>query len=177
MCGSAHNPSRPLGRASSRDAPLHPLRSILADDLENDYKQDRLSLMPNLRTRLRDVGAHFPNHVAAQPVCGPSRSSFLSGRFPHNVGYVNNGDKASRTRYLQEQVSGCPQQEKPIGRNHCDTHPFPLQNNSIGTWLTAEGYHTAFLGKVRLRVSALRAACAIAVACCGEAPSGGGAHP
>lgn len=104
---------------------LPSIRSILADDLDNDYKQDRLSLMPNLRTRLRDVGAHFPNHVAAQPVCGPSRSSFLSGRYPHNVGYVNNNDKASRKRYLQE------------------------QNNSIGTWLTSRGYHTAFLGKVR----------------------------
>ena len=50
---------------------------ILADDLESDYKQDRLALMPNLRTRIRDVGAFLPNHVAAQPVCGPSRSSFL----------------------------------------------------------------------------------------------------
>ena len=41
------------------------------------------------------------------------------------MGYVNNKDKQSRTRYLQE------------------------QNNSVGTWLTTEGYHTAFLGKAR----------------------------
>ena len=55
---------------------------ILADDLNNDYKQDRLALMPNLK-RLAAAGAHFVNHAAVQPVCGPSRSSFLQGRYPH----------------------------------------------------------------------------------------------
>lgn len=49
---------------------------ILADDLEWDYKQDRLAIMPNLR-KLREEGAHLVNHVAAQPVCGPSRSSLV----------------------------------------------------------------------------------------------------
>ena len=96
---------------------------ILADDLDADYKQDRLAIMPNLRTRIREQGAHFPNHVATQPVCGPSRSSFLSGRYPHNTGYVNNVDRASHARYLLE------------------------QNNSVGTWLTAAGYDTSFFGK------------------------------
>ena len=57
---------------------------ILADDLDFDYKQDRLAIMPHLRA-LREGGAHFFNHVAAFPVCGPSRSSFLAGRLPHNT--------------------------------------------------------------------------------------------
>jgi hypothetical protein len=96
---------------------------ILADDLDSDYKQDRLAIMPNLRTRIRDAGASFSNHVAAQPVCGPSRSSFLAGRYPHNTGYVNNVDEKSYSAWLKQ----------------C--------NNTIGSWLSAEGYHTAFLGK------------------------------
>lgn len=54
---------------------------ILADDLDFDYKQDRLAIMPNLK-RLREAGLHLVNHVAAQPVCGPSRSSLLAGRYP-----------------------------------------------------------------------------------------------
>lgn len=54
---------------------------ILADDLDWDFKQDRLAIMPNLRTRVRDAGAHFVNHVAAQPVCGPSRTSMLAGAY------------------------------------------------------------------------------------------------
>ena len=56
---------------------------VLADDLDFDYKQNRLDIMPNLK-RLREAGVHLVNHVAAQPVCGPSRSSLLAGRYPHN---------------------------------------------------------------------------------------------
>ena len=78
--------------------------------------------MPNLK-RLRESGVHFLNHVAAQPVCGPSRSSLLQGRYPHNVGYYANEDPASVANYLA------------------------VANNSLGTWLTAAGYHTAFVGK------------------------------
>lgn len=78
--------------------------------------------MPNLR-RLASMGSHFVNHAAVQPVCGPSRSSLLSGRFPHNTGYLCNSDTRSEANYLLE------------------------QNNSIGTWMTAAGYHTAFIGK------------------------------
>lgn len=96
---------------------------ILADDLDSDYKQDRLAIMPNLRTRIRDAGVSFPNHVAAQPVCGPSRSSFLAGRYPHNTGYVNNVDQRSYDMWLAQ------------------------SNNTVGTWLTNAGYYTAFLGK------------------------------
>jgi arylsulfatase A-like enzyme len=95
---------------------------ILADDLNNDFDQDRISLMPNLR-RISSVGAHFVNHAAAQPVCGPSRSSLLQGRFPHNTGYLCNIDGPSEAAYLE------------------------VANNTIGTWMTAAGYHTAFIGK------------------------------
>ena len=68
---------------------------LLADDLNNDYKQDRKAIMPNLRKYLSEEGMEFANHVAVVPVCGPSRSSLLVGRFPHNVGYVANGRAAS----------------------------------------------------------------------------------
>ena len=61
-------------------ADKHNVVWIMADDLDNDWKDDRLSYMPNLRTGFRDAGAFFENHVAAQPVCGPSRSSLLLGR-------------------------------------------------------------------------------------------------
>ena len=106
-------PSAPPPRASCAPPPL---------DLDNDYKQDRLAIMPNLK-RLRESGVHFVNHVAAQPVCGPSRSSLLAGRYPHNVGYYANEDPASVANYLA------------------------VANNTVGTWLTAGGYHTAFIGK------------------------------
>ena len=111
------------GAGAAAAAPTKPnILLILADDLDNDYKQDRLAIMPNLR-RLRESGVHLLNHVAAQPVCGPSRSSLLAGRYPHNVGYYANEDPASVANYLK------------------------VANNTVGTWLTAAGYHTAFIGK------------------------------
>jgi hypothetical protein len=88
---------------------------ILADDLDNDWKQSHLDIMPNLRTAIREKGVHFENHVAAQPVCGPSRSSLLQGRFPHNVKYWANEDPDSVANYLA------------------------VANNTVGTWLTAAG--------------------------------------
>lgn len=96
---------------------------ILADDLDWDYKQDRLALMPNLLEKVVKKGAHFENHVAAVPVCGPSRSSLLVGRYPHNTGYFANLDRRSLRAYRK------------------------IQNNTVGTWLTSAGYHTAFIGK------------------------------
>ena len=100
---------------------------IMADDLNNDWKNNRLDYMTNLRHYFRDNGAHFVNHVAAIPVCGPSRSSMLLGRYPHNTGYLSNGDLASVTAFVSK------------------------HNNTVGRWLGDAGYHSAFLGKVGTR--------------------------
>ena len=95
----------------------------MADDLDNDWKDDRLSYMSHLRTQFRDEGTFFKNHIAAQPVCGPSRSSLLLGRWPHNVGYVVNDDLDSIEAFVSQ------------------------HNNSVGKWLSDAGYYTAFHGK------------------------------
>lgn len=96
---------------------------IMADDLNADWKNDRLDWMPNLKQHFKDGGTYFENHVAAQPVCGPSRSSLLLGRYPHNTGYLANSDPASTAAFLK------------------------LHNNTNGKWLTDTGYYTAFFGK------------------------------
>jgi len=44
-------------------------------------------------------------------------------QYPHNTGYVCNSDAPSAAAYLE------------------------IHNNSVGTWLTAAGYHTSFIGK------------------------------
>ena len=79
--------------------------------------------MPNLSERLKRGGLSFDNHVAALPVCGPSRSSLLYGRYPHNTGYFDNCDAVSMANFRSK------------------------QNDTIGRWLAKSGYHTAFLGK------------------------------
>lgn len=109
--GAASAPSRPN------------IILVLADDLDTDFKQDRLALMPNLRDRVVRRGAAFTNFAAAQPICGPSRTSLLAGRYPHNVGYKANNDPASELAWLLQ------------------------EGNTVGTWLTAAGYYTAYFGK------------------------------
>lgn len=113
-----------LAAHAARAAPQPNIVWVLADDLDARLLYSRMDagLAPNL-SKLRSSGVHFSNHVAAQPVCGPSRSSLLSGRFPHNVKYWANEDPASIANYVLE------------------------QNVSIGTWMTDAGYHTAFVGK------------------------------
>ena len=100
----------------------HNIVYIMADDLNADWKNDRLAYMPKLKKYFSDEGTEFVNHVAAQPVCGPSRSSMLLGRYPHNTGYVNNKDQASYANFL-------------------------AQANTVGKWLKDAGYYTAFFGK------------------------------
>jgi arylsulfatase A-like enzyme len=96
---------------------------IMADDLNADWKNDRMDYMPNLKRRFKDAGTTFENHVAAVPVCGPSRSSLLLGRYPHGDGYKMNGDLKSIADYAK------------------------VQNLTLGKWLADAGYHTSFLGK------------------------------
>ena len=47
----------------------------------------------------------------------------MQGRYPHNVGYLYNDDPASVAAWKAQ------------------------ENNTLGTWLTAAGYHTAYIGK------------------------------
>jgi hypothetical protein len=101
----------------------HNILYIMADDLNADWKNDRLAWMPNLKKYFSEEGTQFENHVAAQPVCGPSRSSMLLGRYPHNTGYVNNADQPSYANFLKQ------------------------ANNTVGKWLKDAGYYTAFFGK------------------------------
>ena len=114
--------------------------------------------MPKLKQHFQEGGTRFNAHVADAPQCGvsaafassprrkpqtlllhaqPSRSSTLTGKLVHNHGYWINADPTYKTFVNW------------AGHN----------NNTVGTWLTAAGYHTAFLGSecaaARLRHSEL----------------------
>jgi arylsulfatase A-like enzyme len=95
----------------------------MADDLNADWKNDRLAYMPNLKAHFADGGTKFENHVAVIPVCGPSRSSILLGRYPHNTGYMMNTDPGSHAAFTKQ------------------------GNNTVGKWLKDARYYTAFFGK------------------------------
>eukprot|EP00055_Hartaetosiga_balthica_P017300 m.114894 g.114894 ORF g.114894 m.114894 type:complete len:528 (+) comp9284_c1_seq6:2696-4279(+) len=61
---------------------------LLTDD--QDALLNSTMFMPNLMKIVAEKGIFFKYGLANSPVCCPSRSSLLSGRFIHNHGAVNN---------------------------------------------------------------------------------------
>ena len=113
--------------AAAAGAPRPNIWFVMADDLDADWKQDHAAIMPALTKHLKKGGIYFENHVAAVPVCGPSRSSLLLSKYPHNNGYKMNGDISSVASY-------------------CGPHGH--QNDTVGNWLARAGYYTTLLGKI-----------------------------
>ena len=95
----------PLGvcAAGEVEAPKRPnIVFILMDDL----RWDDLGCMghPFVKTpqidRIAREGALFQNAFATTPLCSPSRASFLTGRYPHSHGVVDNVDRSALSHQL-----------------------------------------------------------------------------
>ena len=130
VLGTLSSGGRPQSSGSAAAAQPN-IVFVLADDLNADWKSDRLAYMPQLQKHFQQGGTEFVNHVAAVPVCGPSRSSLLLGRYPHNTRYLCNDDFGSVKAFTAE------------------------HNSTVGAWLRDAGYHTAFLGKYVNSVSSV----------------------
>lgn len=66
---------------------------IMADDMS--YTEFTRAIMPKTFARLVDQGARFMNFQVNTPVCGPSRATMHTGRYPHNHGFKQCTDEAS----------------------------------------------------------------------------------
>jgi len=93
---------------------------ILSDDLDVDSTNLLLErdLMPNLKKHIVDRGTIFTNSFVTTPNCCPSRSSFMTGQYPHNHGVLTNAD-------IEEFND----------------------SSTLSTWLHDSGYRTGFVGK------------------------------
>ena len=78
-----------------------------------------LARTPNL-DRLAAAGARFDNAYCNSPICGPSRMSFLTGRYSHRIGVWDNGA------------------------------PLPAEVPTFGHYFTAAGYETVLCGRSHL---------------------------
>ena len=58
--------------------------------LTDDQTVDSVPYMPFTRILLGLDGTTFTNYHAVQPLCCPSRATFLTGQYPHNHGVLNN---------------------------------------------------------------------------------------
>jgi arylsulfatase A-like enzyme len=102
------------------------------------------ALTPNI-DRLAGEGLLFTRHIAANPVCMPSRASLVSGLAPQAHGVCTNGVPLWRL---------APDAVTPETRKRADKmwgRPFPTAIPTIADFLKNEGYATACLGKLHLQ--------------------------
>ncbi len=95
---------------------------ILTDDLD----ARSIRFMPKLKSLVVDRGTTFANFFVTNSLCCPSRSSILTGDYPHNHGVITNSFPP-----------GGFQKFHNTGR----------ERSTIATWLKAEGYRTMLAGK------------------------------
>src|SRR5579871_6514166 len=75
---------------------------ILTDDQNLDF--NTLNVMPNVRNLIYDQGINITNSYTSVGVCCPSRSSILTGLYPHNTHVINNSDAGNC--YSSEWING-----------------------------------------------------------------------
>ncbi|WP_445258323.1 sulfatase family protein [Nocardioides aurantiacus] len=108
----------PSAPAEARAAAPRPNVLVIETD---DMRSDDLRFMPRTQRLIGDRGLSFENSFAPYPLCCPSRSSFLTGRYAHNHGVLTH--------------------EEPFGFASFD------DRTTLATVLQRAGYRTALLGK------------------------------
>ena len=111
--------------AAERAAAPPNIVMIMTDDLDTSVFQTALALgyLPNIDAELVHKGTTFNNTFAALPMCCPSRTSYLTGQYPHNHHVFRN--------------------RGPMGGfDHFDN-----DQSTVATWMHAAGYRTGIIGK------------------------------
>ncbi|XP_029025052.1 glucosamine (N-acetyl)-6-sulfatase (Sanfilippo disease IIID), b [Betta splendens] len=97
---------------------------IVADD--QDVVLGGMTPMKNTKALIGDAGATFVNAFTVTPLCCPSRSSVLTGRYPHNHAVRNNSLSGNCSSRLWQ------------------TGP---EAEALPVYLSKRGYQTFFAGK------------------------------
>ena len=113
-------------KCDSRNAESDQQKPNILFILTDDQETGSLSEMPELQALLVEEGTTFENAFATDPLCCPSRATFLRGQYAHNHQIEDNGP--------------------PLG-GHEKFRELGLDRSTVATWLDEAGYETAYLGK------------------------------
>jgi arylsulfatase A-like enzyme len=95
--------------------------------LTDDQRWDEFAKMPNVQSQLIDKGVSFANSYVSNPLCCPSRVTFLTGQ---TSGHTGVWWSTPRDPY-----GGFP------------AFLPPKDSSTLATWLHDGGYHTGLVGK------------------------------
>jgi arylsulfatase A-like enzyme len=120
MAGFAlrHGPEHPAKRVAPEEAAPKPNVVVVMTD---DQTLEQMSALPRTRKLIGTQGVKFKRFYVTDPLCCPSRATFLTGQYAHNTGVISNG-----------------------GPNALEALD---ESKTVGTWLQQAGYRTAFVGK------------------------------
>ncbi len=98
---------------------------IMTDDQDD---QGTLDVMTNVKSLLLNKGVRFLNSFAENPLCCPSRATFLTGQCSHNNTVWTNGNTYD-------------------GKGGGYGTLVPTANNTLPVWLQNSDYYTGLIGK------------------------------
>jgi N-acetylglucosamine-6-sulfatase len=99
-----------------------PVKPNIVVIMTDDQTVEEMRVMAATKHLIGDAGATFTNSFSSFPLCCPSRSTFLTGRYAHNHGVLEN--------------------EAPTGGYYRLN-----SKNTLPVWLRASGYRTVHVGK------------------------------
>src|SRR4029079_1779823 len=128
---SACSPEPATEPSVSASRPHTPSAAILASAvgrpnivviMSDDQTVEEMRVMTQTRSLIGSAGMTFQNSVVTYALCCPSRSTFLTGQYPHNHGVRSNGGTDG-------------------GYDKLD------HTNTLPVWLQQAGYVTGHIGK------------------------------
>ncbi|MBI0294110.1 sulfatase [Streptomyces sp. PRKS01-29] len=113
------------GASSDTDASRSGTKPNIVYVLTDDLAWNLVEYMPHVQ-RMRKEGTTFTGFFATDSLCCPSRTSLLTGQYPHNTGvFTNSGDDGGYRAFMKN-------------RN---------EEKTFGPALQRAGYRTGFMGK------------------------------
>ena len=111
-------PERAAHRTGPEEAATRPNIVVVMTD---DQTLEQMSALPEVRRLIGTQGVKFKRFYVTDPLCCPSRATFLTGQYAHNTGVISDSGPDA-VDALREQ-------------------------DTLAVWLQQAGYRTAFVGK------------------------------